>query len=39
MVGQFSCCNYKQKRSYKDLFAAGKKDRSLDLHRPKTTQA
>ena len=26
LVGQFSCSNYEQKGSYKDLFAAGKND-------------
>ena len=31
-----SCSNYEQKRSYKDLFAAGKND-SPGLHRPKIT--
>ena len=31
---QFSCSNYEQKRSYKDLFSAGKNE-PPGLHRPK----
>ena len=39
VVGQFSCSNYEQKRSYKDLFATGKNDPPAGLDGPKTTQA
>ena len=37
----FSSSNYEQKRSYKDLFAAGKNDPSPlpGLHGPKVAQA
>ena len=35
-MGQFSCSNNEQKRSYEDLFAASKKD-PPGLHGPKIT--